>query len=414
MGSGLFRDQALEYQAASSSQFGKPTGVLPPSWSQVTWLLMFFMAGLLVFLLSVDFARKETVRGKLRLDGAQAPIYALESGIISDVYVVDGQDIEAGQPIVRISSQHFLGDGTELSEELLKSLLEEEQGLKARREAISEGARLARESAMQRGGDASRRESDGRAELEAMQQQLGIARERAVNAEGLLDEGLLAEPVYNERREAVAQLELRILQLRSRISEEQAAQERSKLEARQAKANADRELADVEQRLSQISGQITQANGRSGHVIHAPVAGRLTALAARVGEPVRPDQPLAVLLSGDSSLLAELYLPSSAIGFVEAGQRVKVQYDAFPYQKFGVAEGVILAVSSTGQMPNELGVPAERPLLLYRVEVALAEQSVKAFSKEFPLQPGMELSAVIVLENRRLIEWLLEPLRSRV
>ena len=113
-----------------------------------------------------------------------------------------------------------------------------------------------------------------------------------------------------------------------------------------------------------------------------------------------------------SNLIAELYLPSRAIAFVEPGQLVKLQYDALPYQKFGVAEGNVLRVSSTSLLPQELGVLTQNPEPLYRVEVGLSAQAVEAFGKDIPLQSGMELTADIVLEDRKLMEWLLEPIRS--
>lgn len=115
MSSDLFREEALEYQSASNARFGKPTGVLPPSWSVVTLLLAIFMAALFAFVLSVDFARKETVRGKLRVDGAEAKVYALEPGIITDVMVTDGQLVKAGDPIAEITAERYLRDGGGLS-----------------------------------------------------------------------------------------------------------------------------------------------------------------------------------------------------------------------------------------------------------------------------------------------------------
>jgi membrane fusion protein len=46
------------------------------------------------------------------------------------------------------------------------------------------------------------------------------------------------------------------------------------------------------------------------------------------------------------------------------------------------------------------------------VEVALGEQEIRAYGNAVPLQPGMTLSADVVLEQRSLISWLLEPILS--
>ena len=123
--------------------------------------------------------------------------------------------------------------------------------------------------------------------------------------------------------------------------------------------------------------------------------------------------PLGVILPEQSVLIAEVYLPSRAIGFVESGQKVKLQYDAFPYQKFGVALGEVSQVANAAQLPQELGIATQAQEPLYRVGIELEQQYVEAFSKRVSLQPGMALTADIVLENRRLLEWLLEPLATK-
>ena len=87
-------------------------------------------------------------------------------------------------------------------------------------------------------------------------------------------------------------------------------------------------------------------------------------------------------------------------------------YDAYPYQKFGIARGEVRSVAAVAQRPDEIGIVTESPELLYRVRVAPDASTVKAFGSEHALQPGMELSADVVLEDRRLIDWLLEPLKS--
>jgi membrane fusion protein len=48
----------------------------------------------------------------------------------------------------------------------------------------------------------------------------------------------------------------------------------------------------------------------------------------------------------------------------------------------------------------------------YRVRVELSRQFVRAFGDQWQLQPGLRLKARIVLEQRSLMDWLLEPIRA--
>jgi membrane fusion protein len=65
-------------------------------------------------------------------------------------------------------------------------------------------------------------------------------------------------------------------------------------------------------------------------------------------------------------------------------------------------------------LPGELGfTPADgsrEPV--YRIKVALEGQAIRAYGQLEPLQPGMQVEADILLDRRRLIEWIFEPLLS--
>lgn len=129
------------------------------------------------------------------------------------------------------------------------------------------------------------------------------------------------------------------------------------------------------------------------------------------------------LNSGGDRLEVHLYAPASAIGFVRLGQPVMVRYRAFPYQKFGLYRGEISAVGTTPLAPDELprsiastahaygqaGARGAGNEGLYRVKVAMARQSVPVHGQEQPLAAGMTLDADLLLERRRVWEWIVEP-----
>ncbi|WP_238528934.1 HlyD family secretion protein [Glaciecola punicea] len=101
-----------------------------------------------------------------------------------------------------------------------------------------------------------------------------------------------------------------------------------------------------------------------------------------------------------------------AFGFVEAGQHTRIRFDAFPYQRFGLFEGEVTHAANSILLPGEVDMPISIQEPVYRVEVALGKQEIRAYGKEVPLQPGMTLSADVVLEQHSLISWLLEPILS--
>jgi membrane fusion protein len=165
------------------------------------------------------------------------------------------------------------------------------------------------------------------------------------------------------------------------------------------------ELATTEQRITEISG-------RRAYIIRAPAAGHVSTLQATVGQFADPRRPQMEIIPNDSILQAELFVPARAIGFVRPGQKVRILYEAFPYQQFGTYGGRVYEVSQTILTKSDTSVPIELKEPAYRVKVALDRLDVDAYGKKMPLAPDTLLRADILLEKRSLMRWFLDPLLS--
>jgi membrane fusion protein len=84
--------------------------------------------------------------------------------------------------------------------------------------------------------------------------------------------------------------------------------------------------------------------------------------------------------------------------------------DAFPYQKFGVQQAQVLSISGSAQTVAAPGGESSQPH--YRIVAGLDKQTLTAYGAEQRLRPGMRLVADINVDERSLLEWLLEPLYS--
>jgi membrane fusion protein len=145
--------------------------------------------------------------------------------------------------------------------------------------------------------------------------------------------------------------------------------------------------------------------------VAAPANGIVTGIAAVVGQLVDNSAPLAFIVPGGSRLRAELYAPSRAVGFISVGEDVLLRYESFPYQKFGHYRGTVEAVSQTA-VPSVRAAEAVGAEPVYQVVVALESQNVVAYGVPRELRAGMAVEADVLLETRRLYEWVLEPLYS--
>lgn len=127
----------------------------------------------------------------------------------------------------------------------------------------------------------------------------------------------------------------------------------------------------------------------------------LLAVALKIPETV--SGPFVVVPTS-GGLRAELTVPQSGLAVILPGQSVKLLYDAFPYQRYGVRHGTVRSA-------NPARVPAGDSSLLV-VMADLAEQAVFVNGQARPVLPGMSGTARIVIGRRSLIDYAFEPLRG--
>ena len=169
-------------------------------------------------------------------------------------------------------------------------------------------------------------------------------------------------------------------------------------------------LADIATRREAVERAEVQIRARRSFDVRAPASGRIVTVNRKVGEAASPAEFALTLIPNDSVLVGRLLIPTSAIGFVESGQEVRVRYDAFPYQHFGVQRARLREVARSVLFDGDAYGPLRVTTPAYPAAIDLVGQSIRADERDVPLQSGMLFSADIVLERRTLLEWVFEPL----
>ena len=118
-------------------------------------------------------------------------------------------------------------------------------------------------------------------------------------------------------------------------------------------------------------------------------------------------------------LYAEVWVDNRDVGFVRPQQRVKLKLDAFPFQKYGMVEGVVKSLSADATEPanGNGGAGAGNPPrgadsgrgLTYRAVIELLGQALEVEGRQYPLAPGMQVAAEIRISERTIMEYLLSP-----
>lgn len=379
----------------------------PASWQAIGYLLFGCVASAAAFLSIATYARVETATGTIVPDAGIAAIVPPRSGLVSSLLVHDGDFVAARAELASIRVEEDGPAGLSASARLEAAIARQDSNLAAQLEATSSAiVSQSTQVAAQREGLI--------AEIEQIRSQVELQHQLISSARDDLDRGrTIAERGFISRRDLQAREETLVARQQglAQLAQNLAARRSALLEAERRNA----ELAAVKRAQAaglaaaraEVAQQAESLAGSRSYVLRAPVAGRVTALTARVGQTAGPQAALMMIVPAGSVLQAELAVPSSAIGFVKVGQPVRLALDAFPYQRFGTVDGKVLTVSASAIA--QAG-PGGTTMAVYPVTVALEAQAVEAYGREEALVPAMSLTARIVTENQSLLEWLFAPL----
>lgn len=151
-------------------------------------------------------------------------------------------------------------------------------------------------------------------------------------------------------------------------------------------------------------------------IVNAPLDGLVESVSVTVGQVIREGDTLAQMIpanKGEYQLV--MWVPNSAISFINPEDKLNIRYEAFPFEKFGQFEGSIKHISTIPASLQELAfyknIPAADPNNpLYKIVVAIADQKVEYNNTSLAFLSGMKAEATLFLENRKLYEWILFPL----
>lgn len=405
--SSLFRREVLE--SRQNQWLGGIQLIRPLSLHLLTWAAVTAAVVVVACLVLGEYTRKARVGGYLVPDRGVLRLLAPQVATVVESHVVEGQAVRRGD-LLYVLSVDPANQGGNVRE-----------SIDARERSLQLAARQQRELDRER-LLATARQLDGmRAELAQIDteiqlhgQRLGLAEQSLARLESLRADNFVSPTQVQAKAEELLGLRAQAQALQRQRSTHLREIELLQARQRELPMQGDTRRGEIDRDIAELSQQLAENEAKRRIELRAPHDGIVSGVVAQVGQPVNTTVALASLLPADARLQAHLFAPSSAIGFVHAPQPVQLRYQAFPYQKFGLQAGQVVQVSRAPLQASELAglsLPqggTTEPL--YRITVALDRQTVAAYGQPQPLAAGMQLEADVLLERRRLIEWLFEPL----
>ncbi len=405
----------------------------PRGGQQLLWAICTFVVVAVVWasLAYVDeFTRGE---GKVIPSSQVKVVQHQEGGIVSELFVREGQTVKAKEPLLRL-------DDTQFSSSLREADVTLDQ-LKAKAARLSyeaEGTDFP-EQPIEGVGDTvwsqeralylSRREEQDSKDQVLVQQvsqrrqelsELEARRDQHQRSYRLLDKELqISKPLVNSG--AMSQVEL--LRLERQVNDlygelkgaelaipraESSLQEaRDKLHGAQLSfANESRkELADVRlelQRLSESSGALEDRVDRT--LVVSPVAGTIKQVMVNtIGGVIQPGMDLIKIVPTEDRLLVEAKIRPTDIAFLHPGQEAIVKFTAYDFSIHGGLKGKVTHIS-----PDT--IVDEEGESFYTVRVETEEAYLGNEDKPLPIIPGMTVSVDVLTGEKTVLDYILKPI----
>lgn len=374
---------------------------------------------ILALLFFGSYTRKARIQGWLVPEQGLGLVVSPQSAIVTKVHVKEGAKVVKGAPLVSLSA--------EIQSEALGATREEVvRRLNDRLRSLTATKGVQEQMFAQQIKDAKQRLASLNSESGHLSEETKLQRTRlGVSNQGLARERMMQkrELISLTRLQRTEQEHLEQAGRLQALERSQSALHREEVALegllRELPLRQHKELAEVDRSTWALNQELAEAEARRQIVLTAPSDGVVTSIQAEPGGNAVPNAPLLKLVPEGATLEAHLFSPSRAIGFVKPGQHVLLRYQPFPYQKFGSYQGMVKSISGSAVSPLELNQQIagwsnfesmKEPI--YRVTVELSQQTVTAYGKPVLLQTGTQVEADVMIENRTLIEWVLDPLYS--
>jgi adhesin transport system membrane fusion protein len=404
-----------------------------PSWRPVAWPVMILLAVLLVW---ARFARLDEVTvapGEVVPQGQVKVIQHLEGGIIERIYVTEGANVQASDPLVRldlatggVNREELQArlDGEMLRRARLMAEVEntelkfptlaagrqgnlaeaEQQAFLARRHDLDSSLGVLREQVRQRELEVQ----ELKARKRAASRNLALAQERLKMSTSLLAEGLTAKMEHLKLRAEVEGLEGELQSLTPAVPRARAAVAEAKQRLLEGETHFRREAQDqlghAEQAIAQLKELLAEATEQSLRAeIKSPIDGIVKKLRYHtIGGVVSPGEPIMEIVPTGDKLVIEAKLNPTDRGYVHEGLPTLVKVSTYDFARYGGLAGTVVNVAPDSTT-DQNGIP------YFRVIVQTDKTYLGKEEGKLPITPGMEATADIHTGTKSVMEYLIKP-----
>ena len=397
-------------------------------------MILYVIAGM-VFVLAVFMSvvkLDKVVTGTGRILPTQGAIFVqpLDRAIVTGLVAHAGDVVKKGAVLATLDPTFAQADLKDLEqkrvsgEALVARLKAEQAGQAYVADPTSPYSVLQASIAAQRNAEYAQSINDFDARMQAAGSAIQRSRQAAVDYQSRLalatqlEQGQvqLQQRGYGRQQSLLAATDARIEMTRMATESQSAAQqgqhELSALGAQRAafigrwRGDVATQLVTAENELAEVSQRLAKAEKLSdlSTLVSPADAVVLKVGKASIGSVTDPNEPLFTLTPLGGPLEAEIRIDARDIGFIKAGDTVRVKLDAYRYTSHGLAKGLIKTVSQGSFTTTDDGQIVQP---YYKARVAITDARLRNVPANFRLTPGLTITGDVLVGRRTMIAYLL-------
>ncbi|MBD6614461.1 HlyD family efflux transporter periplasmic adaptor subunit [Komarekiella sp. 'clone 1'] len=218
----------------------------------------------------------------------------------------------------------------------------------------------------------------------------------------------------------MSQAQSEIEQAKLRLQEQQSSYQSLVQSGKLAVLKNQEQLKDVQSQITSLQSEIAQTGSQIAsikfqlqqRVVRSPIDGTVFELPIqKPGSVVEPGQMLAQIAPTNTPLILKAQMPSEQSGFLKVGMPVKIKFDAYPFQDYGVVEGRVSWISPNSKVQtNSQG--NQSSVETYELDITLDNPNIQIGNRRIPLTAGQTANAEVIIRQRRVIDFILDPFKK--
>lgn len=413
---GIFRLEAINRQKAEWTGRAIMTRGISPL--AILILSVAFLTLLILFLFLADYTRRIEVNGEVITLPHAVNIYSPDQGYISKVFVSQGDQVKAGDPLYSINISRQSPSGN-VSQETLKVLKNQIANLDDIIEKLRNNKNDTLINLKEQLKEYEKSSQQTQQLITSVSKGVERMRKGIDSYEKYKNKGLITNDQLNNQHFMFYQQQSNLQSLYNQSIQETLQISQLNSQVLTKAAEFDNNITQNIFQKNELQRKLIESDAGSAIVIISPVSGQIESLSVTPGQMVKSGGVLAQIQpQQEKSFYLVLWLPNSSLPHVKVNDTVNIRYAAFPSEKFGQFPGIIQSIAHIPITREEM---ANYNLLsreltgqgsgdnYYKVMVALKETDISDKGKKMYLSGGLQAKTIVFLDTRKIYQWMFMP-----